>query len=433
MRNMTNNNLNSSEEDLFDVVVCGGGPAGMIAATTAARAGFKVALIERYGFLGGMATAGLVDPISRFYLHGEKVIGGIPWEFVDNLVKLGGAEVETPAGNVSFHPEYYKLCAQRMVLQAGVYLFLHATIVNVETNIHQISSVVIHTKQGDYAIKGRYIIDCTGDADVAWMAGAKFQKKSEALQPASLCFMIGNVDTNKLPLRKHTYENVNMQDPDLRQMLFNLSNKGVKVPQFGGPWYCSMIENGYLIVNITRYNGDMTDIKESTRAECQLREDVFYFVDILRNNTEAFKNACLLTTASQVGVRETRRICGDYILTGDEYLDGKHFTDSIARGCHPIDIHRGKDDEQTCHFIQKAGFVPYRCLYSDDFTNLLVAGRCISTDETASASLRVQASCMQLGQAAGTAASVCLKDKCSVQKVDTQKIRNTMIETGALL
>ena len=414
----------------YDVVVCGGGPSGFIAAIAAARRGMKVALIEKYGFLGGMATAGFVDPISRFFLHGEQVIGGIAWEFVENLVKLGGAIIEKPSGNIGFNPELYKLCAQRMVLQAGVTLYLHAEVISSITDNNTLNYVVIHTKQGNLAIGGKIFIDCTGDADVAWMMGAPFQIKSQILQPASLCFMIGNIDTDKLPLRHHSFENINMQDPELRNMLLDLKNHGEPLPNFGGPWYCTMLQKGYLIVNITRFNGDMTDEQTATKAECQLHEDVQTFLNILRTHTDAFKNACLLSTATQVGVRETRRIKGMHILTGEEYLSGLHFEDSIARGCHPVDIHKGNDDKQNCNFLKKAGYVPYRSLVIDGYPNLLIAGRSISTDEIASASLRVQASCMQIGQAAGEAATLSVEDNCDAPHIDISKLRERMINTG---
>lgn len=418
----------------YDVVVCGGGPAGFIAAIAAARGGASVALIEQYGFLGGTATAGLVAPISRFNFGGRRVIGGIPWEFVERLKEIGSAMEENPPGNITYMPEKYKLTAQRMVLEAGVELYLHSYLVGCVCDGGKISHVVLHTKKGAQAIGAKYFIDCTGDADLAYMANVPMQpaNKSGKLQPASLCFCIGGVDTAKMPLAHHNLDTENLHDLALQAALHELE-KTEDVPLFGGPWYCSVMEEGYLIVNMTRISADMTDNKEATRAECVLHEDVNRLVELLRRHVPEYKNAFLISTATQVGVRETRRILGAHTLTGEEYLNGVDFPDAVSRGCHPIDIHHGGDTGQRCSFLKCAAYIPYRTLYSPGFDNLLVAGRCFSADEVSSASVRVQASVMGLGQAAGVSAAMCAKNGGSVADVDTDALRARLVELGAVL
>lgn len=418
--------------DNYDVVVCGGGPAGFIAAVTAARGGAAVALVEQYGFLGGMATAGLVAPISRFHLKGRRVIGGIPWEFVERMMELRGALDEKPTGNITFEPEIYKLVAQRMVLEAGVTLYLHSHLTGCRCEDGRISHIIMHTKKGYQAIGARYVIDCTGDADLALTAGVPMQPAGTRLQPASLIFLLGGVDTTKLPLAHHNLEDINMHDLEIKEVLHKLEETE-PVPLFGGPWYCSIVEEGYLLMNMTRAEADMTDNIEATRAECTLHEDVFRLFELLKKHVPAFKDAFLISTAPQTGVRETRRILGAHTLTGEEYLSGRKFEDSVSRGCHPVDIHHTGDTGQRCSFLEYAGYVPYRSLIVPGYLNLLVAGRCFSADEVASASVRVQASVMGMGQAAGAGAAICAQDDCMVADVDIEKLQKHLIVLGTVL
>ncbi len=416
----------------YDVVVCGGGPAGFVAATAAARGGARTALVERYGFLGGMATAGLVAPVSVFNLHGRRVIGGIPWEFVEKLSAIGGAELDLPRGNVTFSPEKYKLAAQRMVLDAGVTLFLHSYVTGCRQDGRALAHAVIENKNGAQTLAARYFIDCTGDADLALRAGVPMQPAAKSLQPASLIFMLGNVDTDSIPPNRLRHGLPGSQDTDFRALLQELS-KTQKIPLFGGPWYNSTLAKGVVLVNMTRAPANMADNREATATECLLREHVHLFVDLLRKHVPAFRDATLLATATQTGVRETRRILGAHTLTGDEYLAATDFPDTIARGCHPVDIHSSNSSRQRADTLQKPGNVPYRCLHSPGFPNLLVAGRPFSADEVASASVRVQASAMCLGQAAGASAALCLADNRAVSEVNIPRLRETLVQSGAIL
>ena len=179
----------------YDVVVCGGGPAGFIAAIAAAREGARTALVEQYGFLGGAATNSLVTPLSVFTYNGEKVIGGIPWEFLERLEKMGGGLIEKPLGNVAFDPELYKLCCQRMVLEAGVELYLHSWLSGCQTGQGRISHVFIDNKNGTEALAGKVMIDATGDADLSHLAGVPMLPPGRPLQPASTYFVLAGVDT----------------------------------------------------------------------------------------------------------------------------------------------------------------------------------------------------------------------------------------------
>ncbi len=416
----------------YDVVVCGGGPSGFIGAIAAARAGAKVALIERYGFLGGMATAGLVAPISEFRYNGELVVGGIPWEFVSRLEKMGGASIEYPLGSVCFDPEAYKLLAQRMALEAGVTLYLHAYLSDCAMDGNTITHAVFEGKGGARALAGRYFLDCTGDGDLSQMAGVPMQAFPAPTQPASLCFCLGGVDARALPKIHHERQGVNYHMEWLRDELLPLSERG-EIPRFGGPWMCWMAAEDRVLVNMTRAEGDMADERDQTRVECLLREDAFRLVDALRQRFEAFRGARVVYTAAQTGVRETRHIRGEHVLTGAEYAAAVFFPDAVGRGAHPIDIHAASGANQKCEFLKEAAYIPYRSLIAEAFPNLLVPGRSFSADREASASARVQASMMGLGQAAGFAAAQCAASNLSVQTADIDRLRKTLIEIGANL
>ena len=417
----------------YDVVVCGSGPAGFIAAVAAAREGARTALVEQYGFLGGMATAGLVAPISVFTYKGELVAGGLPWEFVHRLESMGGALIEKPLGNVAFDPELYKLCAQRMALEAGVDLYLHSYLTGCRQEENSITHVFIENKNGTEALSGSVFVDATGDADLAHFAGVPMQPRDGApLQPASTYFILSGVDTDSPLIHEamhHNKQGENCHCLPVRERLMELPD----MPDFGGPWFCTVLHEGSVAVNMTRTRTDACENRDFTAAECRLREDVFRMARILKENFPEFRNSYVSAVAPQAGVRETRRILGVHTVTGEEYVSAFHYEDSIARGAHPIDIHAAKGSSQSLTFLEKPAYVPYRALIATDFPNLVVAGRCLSADRRAFASLRVQASCMATGQAAGLAAAQTVKGNGDVRKADIPVLVSRLCSLGAQL
>lgn len=419
----------------FDVVVCGGGPAGIGASIAAAEHGASVALIERFGFPGGMATAGYVNPMSEFAYNGRRAIGGIPWRFVNELVKAGGALVEEPRCNVSFNPEVYKLVAQRMLQNAGVHLHMNSFLTDCISSQGKIQYAIISNKNGLQAIGGKYFIDATGDADLAHLANAPMLPQTSARQPGTFCFCLSGVDTTTermhiIHQRNHRF---NHQAGFVREALFALRDKGEYVPQFGGPWLCTTLQDGCITVNMTRSPVDATDSKNYQEAEFKMREDIFRLVELLREHVPEFKNCQLASVATMAGIRESRRIKGLHVLSGEEYVKAVKFHDAIARACHPVDIHLPDGEGQSLVFPEDAGYIPYRCLVTSVISNLLAAGRAISADAEAFAAIRVQAPCMETGQAAGIAAALCLENNTAVQDLDINRLVDEVRKAGSFV
>ena len=419
----------------YDAVICGGGPAGWVAAVACARSGLRAALIERYGFLGGTATAGLVIPISKFYHQGNRVVGGIAWEFVKKMESCGAAQVELPKGHVSFDPEYYKLLTQRMVLRENVDLYTNAVLSGCVMEGGHITHAVIQNKGGCQAVAGSVFIDATGDADLSRFAGVPMMENHGDLQPMSMCFLLDHVDLDT-DLLKGFIHHDGKRGPSVHQeihaFLSDLKTQG-DVPQFGGPWFNTTMNPGQVAVNLTRAAADAADPRQLTRAEIKMREDAFRLLELLRGRYPEFQNSFIAATAVQGGVRETRRIQGAYVLTGEDLMAGTNFPDTIALCAHPMDVHSAKNDSQKVIQLPSPGHIPFRCMYARGFDNLLCAGRTVSADSDAFASLRVQATCMALGEAAGTAAAQMLRENASPQRLNTAKLRRALTENGAVL
>lgn len=419
----------------YDVVVCGGGPSGFVAAIAAARNGAKTALVERYTFLGGMATGGLVAPISEFNKNGRRIIGGIPWEFAETLNALGGADLSYPIGNLPYDPELYKLTAQKMVLQAGVTLYLGCALSECVMRGKQIEAAIFTGRAGSFALKAGCFIDCTGDAELALRAGAPFQAipDPQQLQPATLCFRLAGVDTDHLENIHFREQNIKYSNSRVRAVLTRLKDAGIDVPNFGGPWFHWSMHKGFVCVNMTRRPAFPEDPVLASETECMLREDAFRLTSLLKQTVPEFADCYLVQTAVQAGYRESRRIRGVHILTGEEFLEHHVFEDTVALGAHPVDIHHTNGAGQDVVFLPQEGCIPYRSLILEDYPNLIAAGRCISADRNAFASIRVQAPAMATGQAAGTAAAISHSTRRAINAIDSKLLCKTLSDQGAII
>ncbi|MEK3722768.1 FAD-dependent oxidoreductase [Paenibacillus sp. FSL H8-0034] len=417
----------------YDVIVCGGGPSGLIAAVAAARNGARTLLIERYGFVGGMATSALVTPISEFRINSKQHIGGIPFELMQKAAALGGANVALDSGNYPVNDELLKLAAQRLLLESGVTLLYHTWFSDCIVTDGRVTHVIVQNKAGRVAYSGKVFVDCTGDADIVRAAGFE-TVKGDVLQPASLWFQLGGVDTDALaPIFGDAVNGILPISDVIRGRLAELNDQG-KIPIFGGPWINKFFHDGMVSINLLREPTDASDPEWFTRTECSLREKLHLIIDVMRENFPEFKNCWLAKSGIQTGVRETYHIVGIYELKADDILNPKAFPDTIAKGAHVIDIHETNSIHQKEFFIPKQEYnVPLRCLVPQGSINLVTAGRCLSADGPSFGSVRVMATCMAMGQGAGTAAAISVQNGCSMSDMDFGLLRHKLIEQGALV
>lgn len=418
----------------YDVVVCGGGPAGWTAAVAAARDGARTALIERFGFLGGACTAGYVIPISGFFKNGDRKVGGIAWEYIERLSAAGGAQVEYPRGHVSVDIEYCKLAIERMVTEAGVDIYSNSCIAGAAREGGRISSVYFVNKNGIEAVTGKCFIDATGDGDLCAAAGIPFTV-NETPQPLSYCFELTGVDVTTPLMRDCIHHNGKVpasQNQVLHDFLAE-KHKAGEAPLFGGPWFNTELNGDRLAVNVTRDPASVLDNRAYGAAERKMREDIFRIVELWRENFPEFKNAVVSSTAANAGVREGRHIVGIYRLTGDDVLNAVEFPDTVALTTHVVDIHRTDGGEQRLIKFDKAGHIPYRSMITDACDNFIAAGRMVCADEIAHATLRVQACAMAIGEAAGCAAALCAAGGTPVRELGAAALRAELVRHGAVL
>jgi len=417
----------------YDVVVCGGGPAGLIAAVAAARNGAKTLLIERYGFVGGMSTSALVTPISEFRHFGKQHIGGIPFELMRKAADLGGANIALESGNFPVNDEILKLAAQRLLLESGVTLLYHSWFSDCVTEGDRITHVIVQNKAGRSAYEGKVFIDCTGDADLVRAAGFP-TVKGDVLQPATLWFQLGGVDTEALDyLFRDAVDGMLPVSDVIRSRLLELNEKN-EIPIFGGPWINRFFHDGMVSINLLREATDASDPVWFTRTECSLRENLQLIIEVLRREFPEFRKCWLAKSGIQTGVRESYHIVGLYQLQQDDILVPKAFPDTIAKGAHVIDIHASDSNEQNGLVIPRQEYnVPFRCLVPRGSVNLVTAGRCLSADGPGFGSVRVMATCMAMGQGAGTAAALSLKHGYGMSSMNFEHLRQTLVEQGAVV
>jgi hypothetical protein len=427
-----------------EVLVIGGGPAGFGAAVASARNGARALLVERYGFLGGKATAGLVRGLSGVRIGGRRVVGGIPWELVLRMEKLGGAASNAGGPGVPYDfpldPEILKYMANEMVLEAGAQILLHSSAVDTIREGNVLRGVMIESKSGRHALLGKVIIDATGDGDVAARGDVPHGKGRPGdgfMQNMTLVFILGGLNTDELwETWASEIDGFGTRHNRLRRLMQEARERG-DLPAFGGPWVRGSV-NGVrpseMYVNVVRQWGDATSVEELTRAEIQGRRDVMAFLAFFQETVPELAECRLVQTGVQIGLRESRRIVGEYTLTRADIRAGGPFPDVIARGAHPIDIHPPTDSEdQTLDHLRRDYGIPYRCLVARGVSNLLAAGRCIWATHGALATTRVMGTCMALGQAAGTAAALAVQEGVAPRDVDVATLQGTLTAQGAII
>lgn len=434
-----------------DVLVVGGGSAGISAAISAARHGANVLLAEKNECLGGTATAGLVGPfMTCFDPAGERqVIKGLFEEFVQRMVALGGAiHPSAVKGGTSFSgyrvfghahcgpfsSEAFKAAAESMCVENGVQLLYNAIFLSTvkSPDGEKIEEVVFATKAGLVGIKARIIIDCTGDADLAYESGAPVEYGDEAgnTQPASLFFTVKGVDKDKLErIREETndFRSIFYRDTILREM----EEGRFHVPREKVALYENL--DGTFRVNMSRvYLDNACDPFEVTKGAVRGRKQIAEIIGMLRRCIPGCADIELVESAQSLGIRESRRIRGDFVLTGRDLKEKTRFGDVIFLSGNSVDMHTGSHvDYQPSEGV--AFQVPYRILLPQKISNLLVAGRCCSLDRVALAAIRVMPPVFAMGQAAGTAAAICIADGTNPSSVDIAKLQKILREDGAVL
>lgn len=436
-----------------EVLVAGGGPAGLGAAIAAARNGAQTLLVERFGFLGGNLTAGMVGPCMTSYsLDGQQqLIKGIFEEFVQRLEDIGEAihPSKVPAGSeyagfivhghdkvTPFNPEAAKQVALDMCREAGVDLLLHTFVVDSLVDANRLTGVIVANKSGLSAIRAGITVDCSADADIAARAGVPFTIGREAdglTQPMTLFFRVANVDDEAV--RQHVAAHPEDRRPFAALIAQAREAGEFTIPRLGIGLYRTLTP-GVWRINTTRLHRlDGTSAADLTRGEIEGREQVKELMAFFRKWLPGFENAYLLDTAAMIGVRETRRIAGEYELTFDDLHTGREFDDVIALAGFPVDIHSPTDNTGSVEDYQTANVyqIPYRSLVPLGIENLLVAGRSISATHEAMAATRVMPPAFAMGEAAGTAAAIATEYRVSPRALDVGLLQRALVRQGAYL
>ncbi|MGC8972544.1 MAG: FAD-dependent oxidoreductase [bacterium] len=397
----------------YDVVVVGGGVAGIVSSIAAARNRAKTALIEQYGFLGGTATAGLMVSINGFRNQQRpnhvQTVRGIAQELVLRMHQLGGVytkntgyeqeEFDISKGelpySIVFDPEVFKYVVNKMVLESGVKLYLHTYALEAIMENKSIKGVIIHNKSGRQAILGKIIIDASGDGDIAASAGAPFviDKDSGKRMAMTQMFRLANIDLSRILEKIH----------------------GILIKNTYVSWGGSVDAIG-------------TDADDLTRAEIEAREKTWKKVEEIKK-MPGFEDAFLIETATHIGVRETRRFIGEYILKESDAINDVRFDDVIAISSNPVPAYYGYR-----YFFNHLGFdVPYRCVVPKEVDNLLLAGRNISMEQAPFQSARSMAPNMAIAQAVGTAAALCVKNAIKPRELDVKDLQKVLKEQNAVI
>jgi hypothetical protein len=407
----------------FDVIVCGAGCAGSAAAWGAAQTGARTLLLERLGFAGGTPVAGMIhtlDAVNSCVDPAQPVVGGFVFALLEELGKMRGlGTADNPSEVVSFHPEYMKVAIDRLLSRAGVTILYRGTAIGALLRDRHVSGVEASLVDGRADLRAGCVVDATGDAEIAHHAGAGWSLSPE-LQAITCHFRLGNVAPGFTWQQLETACQQAMAESAMR---------------YGGPWLIRLNDHE-VSINATRVVGNPIDPAERTALEQSAREDMLAISARLREHVPALRESYLLSGATDLHVRESRKIEGVYSLTEDDIWQRRDFPDTVALGAWPIDIHPTdgfvgvhphKDNPPTPYPI------PYRCLVPASVDGLLVAGRPISTTHRAHGSTRVPGTSLATGHAAGVAAALSAQQQTAPRYVDAAQVRRILLKQGALL
>ena len=447
-----------SERKVWDVIVLGGGVSGCMAAFAAAKQGAATLLIEQYGFLGGSLTNAGVGPMMTFHAGKRQIVTGLPQEMIDRLCEKQGClgHIEDTTGYASsvtpFDAETMKLVLDEMTQDYGVSVLFHAVLVDLQKEGNAITSVTVQTRSGPLTLQGKVFIDATGDAALSFAAGADVRqgRDSDGLcQPMTTNMKVINVDIQALQaeIRSHP-ENFNIKDLSSMDRTSRLSvagfyrefsqakEAGLLHTQREDVLLFETVNPGEVIVNTTRViRLNPVDPWDLSKAEQEGRKQAHELIRFFRSSCAGFSNAILVSTGVQIGVRESRRVMGEYLLTAEDLLASKHFPDTVALGGYPIDIHNPAGAQTATTHLKPGQFyyIPLGSLIVKDLSNLLVCGRCISATHEAGAAIRVTPIAMATGQAAGAAAGICGAGGIAVRNLPYQTLKEALEALGATI
>ncbi|MDP2818403.1 MAG: FAD-dependent oxidoreductase [Polaromonas sp.] len=430
----------------FDVVVIGGGPAGLAASVSAARHGARTLLVERYGFLGGMGTAGGVSNFAGLYgrKNGEmkQVVHGVVDDLLERIDVLGGLNQPQDGmqGRIrvrSYDVSAYKCAADQVLLSAGVQLLFHAWAAAVVMDGPVIAALVVETKSGRQALRAQRFIDCSGDADVAHFAGVPFELgdgQGSALFPTTM-FRVGQVDAARALAAVGEFSAINklMNESQLRAPgRYQFPRQGAILRPNKNPteWRANVTQ----IRNAAGMAMDATDARQLSEGELEGRRQITEYFRFLKNEVPGFEQSAIVDIAAQVGIRETRRICGDYALSGEDILSSARFDDVIGINAWPMEMHVDgaiswgfpRDDQRAYNDL------PWRMLTNSATPNLLVAGRCASMTHEGQSAARASGGCFVMGQAAGTAAAL-LESGQTFRDINVAVLQQQLSQDGVFL
>lgn len=428
----------------FDVVVVGGGPAGLAAATSAAKNGAKVLMVERYGFLGGMGTAGGVTNFAGLYglVHGEtrQVVHGVVDQLLERVDQLGGLNKPQQGlqGRItvrSYDVSTLKCAADELLLDAGVQLLFHAVAVDVVMDDGRINALVVETKSGRSTIAAKLFIDCTGDADIAARAGVPFETgdgHGGGLFPTTM-FRVGGVDPDRAMAAIGDFKAID-------KLMSEAAGKGYRFPREGAIVRPQKNPTEWR-VNVTQIRNaqgsvmDATDALQLSAGEVEGRRQIQEYFRFLKTEVPGFENAHIVEIAPQVGIRESRRITGLYQLSGEDIVGCADFEDTIGVNAWPMELHVAGKVEWGFYPDGSRGFcqLPFRMLLSDSVSNLLVAGRCASMTHEGQSAARASGACFAMGQAAGTAAAMVAGGNTPLRQLDIAALQSRLTAQGAYL
>ena len=426
-----------------DVLVVGGGPAGVCAAVAAARGGSKVILLEKNAFLGGNITAGYVETCNGFLRGNPYTTRGMYAEIVEKYrAKFGNSDDIRPGSPHRFSSEYLKIFLDKFVTDSGAEILFHSFVNDVIVQGDNIACVIIQTKQGPVGIKAKTIIDCTGDGDVAVAAGIPFDQGRDTdhlCQPGTVAFRIAGVDVEKL-----TKDGKDRLFEISRQYLeeYKSGKTGLKCKRLSLPFGRLTPGGQITYVNYPcAYGIDPTDIVGLSRGEMECREYILEMLYYMREHFDGFQNVELSSMATEIGFRDSRRIHGEYKLTIDDMEANRHFDDVITLFPRFYDMLTVDPDVHGDGSVKGGGYnghiyegyetgrtfeIPYRTLLPVNMENLMVAGRCISADHVAESGIRAVMACMYTGQAAGSAASIALGKNIAPKGINISELQDSL-------